>query len=149
MAQTAETQKKSYPLAVYNFRVKVAETSISFTEVSGIAVDYDHVTYRHGFSFLEGEAIQTFYFNTFVTITCKRGTVLGANPTFLYDWLKKGDLRSMEVSLCDEKGAAVLSWKIAAAVPTSLKAPAFSATTNDVSVDTLELKAKGVSVVKV
>lgn len=149
MAQTAETQKKSYPLAVYNFRVKVAETSMSFTEVSGIAVDYDHVTYRHGFSFLEGEAIQTFYFNSFVSITCKRGTVLGSNPTFLYDWLKKGDLRSMEVSLCDEKGAAVYSWKIAHAVPTSLKAPAFSANANEVSVETLELKAKGVSVVKV
>jgi phage tail-like protein len=82
-------------------------------------------------------------------VTCKSGTVLGKNPKFLSDWLKKRDLRSMEVSLCDERGAAVLSWKIAAAVPTSLKAPTFSAATNDVSVDTLELRVRGVSVVEV
>ena len=149
MAQSAATQKTSYPLALYNFRVKVNETSMSFTEVSGIAVEYDHVTYRHGLSFWEGERIQTVDFDRFISVTCKRGTVLNANPKFLYDWLTGRDLRSMEVSLCDEKGAPVLSWKITAAVPVKLKAPAFSATTNDVSVDELELRVRGVSVVVV
>lgn len=141
-------QRTRYPLAVYNYRVKVGGVAISFTEISGIAVEYEHVTYRHGLSFQEGAAIQTFYFNQFVPVTCKRGTILGADPTFLYDWLKKRDLRSLEISLCDEKGAAVWSWKIAAAVPTSLKAPTFSAASNEVSIDTLELQVKGVSVAK-
>jgi phage tail-like protein len=54
----------------------------------------------------------------------------------------------MEISLCDESGLPVLMWKIAAAVPTSLKAPTFSAQSNDVSIDTLELQAKGVSFVR-
>lgn len=149
MAQSADIQRKSYPLAVYNFRVKVGETSMSFTEVSGIAVEHDHVTYRHGLSFLEGEAIKTFYFDRFVPVTCKRGVILGANPLFLHEWLKRRDLRSMEVSLCDEKGAPVLAWKIAAAVPTSLKAPAFSAGSNDAAIDTVDLQVRGVSVVTV
>jgi phage tail-like protein len=147
MAHSAEFQRKNYPLAAYNFRVTVDETSMSFTEVSGITVEYDHVTYRHGLSFVEGELIKTFYFDKFVPVTCKRGTILGANPLFLHDWLKKRDLRSMDVSLCDEKGAPVLAWKIAAAVPISLKAPAFSAGTNDAAVDTVDLRVRGVSVV--
>jgi phage tail-like protein len=148
MALPANDQRTSYPLALYNFRVKVAEISMSFTEVSGIAVAYDQVTYRHGLSFAEGPAIQTFYFDDFVPVTCKRGTILGAGPLPLHDWLAKRDLRSMEVSLCDEKGQPVLSWKIAAAVPVKLAAPTFSASTNEVSIDTLELRARGVSVVK-
>ncbi len=149
MTVPANAQRTSYPLALYNFRVKVAETSMSFTEISGIVVEYDHVTYRHGLSFLEGEAIETFRLDKFVSVTCKRGTILGADPLFLHDWLRTQDLRSMEVSLCDEKGTPVLSWKIAAAVPVKLTAPTFSASTNEVSVDTLELKARGVSVVTI
>lgn len=149
MAQSVAYQKVSYPLPLYNFRVKVDEQLLSFTEVSGISVDYEHVTYRHGLSFLEGESLQTVDRNRFRAITCKRGTILNAQPTYLHDWLTSRALRSMEVSLCDEKGAAVLRWKIAAVVPVSLKAPTFSASSNEVAIDTLELQARGVSVVKV
>lgn len=148
MAMPASVPRTSYPLALYNFRVKVAEISLSFTEVSGIAIDHDHVTYRHGLSFAEGEDIATFYFDPFITITCKRGTILGGDPLFLHDWLNKRDLRAMDVSLCDETGAPVLSWKIAAAVPVSLKAPAFSAASNEAAIETVELRARGVSVVR-
>lgn len=148
MAQSTDTQRTSQPLVAYNFRVKVGETSMSFTEVSGIAVEYEHVTYMHGLSFHEGAVMGTFHTNRFLPVTCKRGTVLGAGPLFLYDWLKKRDPRSMEVSLRDPTGAAVLAWKIAVAVPVNLKAPTFSAAASDVSVDTLELQVRGVSVVK-
>src|SRR5262245_28955985 len=137
MALSTDFQKKNYPLAAYNFRVKVDETEMSFSEVTGISVEYDHVSYRHGLTFLEGEHIQTFYFDSFKSVTCKRGTILGKNPLFLHDWLTKRDLRSMEVSLCDEKGQPVLSWKIVAAVPTSLKAPAFTASTNESAIETV------------
>ncbi len=111
-------------------------------------MEYDNVTYRHGLSYLEGEDIQTFNRSPFIKISCRRGTILGAKPTFLYDWLSARDLRPMEISLCDEQGQAVFSWKIAAAVPVSLKAPTFSASTTDVAIDTLELQAKGVTVAK-
>lgn len=148
MAHSTEFQKRNYPLAAYNFRVQVDETLMSFTEVSGISVEHDQVIYRHGLTFLEGEQIQTFAFDKFSRITCKRGMVLGQDPLFLHSWLKKKDLRSMEVSLCDEQGAPVLSWKIAAAVPTSIKAPGFSATTNESAVETVDLQVRGVSIVK-
>lgn len=147
MAQSTDFQRTNYPLAAYNFRVKVDQTEISFSEVTGIAVEYDHVSYRHGLTFLEGESMQTFHFDSFKSVTCKRGTILGKNPLFLHEWLAKRDLRSMEVSLCDEKGAPVLSWKIVAAVPVSLKAPAFTAASNDAAIETVDLQVRGVSVV--
>ena len=149
MAHSTEFQRRNYPLAAYNFRVKVDETSMSFIEVSGLAAEHEQVTYRHGLTFLEGEQIQTFEFDKFTRITCKRGTVLGRDPLFLHSWLKRKDLRSMEVSLCDEQGVPVLAWKIAAAVPTSVKAPSFSASTNESAVETVELQVRGVSVVKI
>src|SRR5262245_979730 len=91
-----EYQKRNFPLPVYSFRVTVGSEPMSFAEVSGLAVDYTDVTYRHGLSFLEGERIQTFYFNSFVSVTCKRGTVLRQKPPgaeleptpLLYEWLK-------------------------------------------------------------
>lgn len=148
MAHSLDFQKKSYPLATYNFRVKVAATLMSFTEVSGIAADYDQVTYRHGLSFQEGEMIQTFSFDRFSRVTCKRGIVLGKDPLYLHNWLKSRELRSMEVSLCDEKGAPLIAWQIAAAVPVSVKAPTFSASTNEAAIESVDLQVRGVSVVK-
>lgn len=147
MAHSLSFQKQSYPLVAYNFCVKVDEVSMSFTEVSGISVENESVTYRHGRSFLEGEQIVTFPLDKFHRITCKRGVILGKDPLFLHRWLKSRDLRSMEVSLCDEVGASVLAWKIAFAVPLSIKAPTFSASTNEAAIDTVELQARGISAV--
>jgi len=148
MAHSPDFQRSNYPLAAYNYRVKVDQTEMSFSEVSGIAVEYDHAVYRHGLTFLEGESIQTFYFDSFKPVTCKRGTILGKDPLFLHSWLTQRDTRSMEVNLCDEKGAPVLAWKIAYAVPVSLKAPTFIAATNEPAIETVDLRVRGVSVVK-
>lgn len=148
MAQTKDVQKQFYPLPAYNFRVRIDETVMSFAEVSGIGAEYDKVTYRHGLSFCEGEVITTFYYNSFITVTLKRGVVLGANPLYFYDWLKQGDLRSIVVSLCSETGDPVISWEIAKAVPVKLQAPAFDAKTNEASIESVELAARSVALVK-
>ena len=121
---------------------------MSFAQVSGIAVAYDDVTYRHGLSFLEGEEITTFGFDSFTPITLERGVVLDADPLFVHRWLKERDLRPVEVSLCDETGTPVLTWRIAHAVATKLEAPAFDATADNVAIESLELKARGISLVE-
>lgn len=121
---------------------------MSFTEISGLVVEYGQVTYRHGLSFLEGEHIQTFPRSVFVPVTCKRGVILGAQPTYLYDWLAHREQRSLDVSLCDASGAPVLSWTVAAAVPVKLEAPAFNVNSNDAAIETLELRARGIALVK-
>ncbi len=148
MAQTPAEQRRSYPLPVYNYRVTVEAVTMSFSEVSGIAVEHDTATYRHGLSYLEGERIRTFPFDSFSPITLKRGVVLGAAPLALYEWLKAKESRSVEVSLCDETGTPVITWKIARAVAVKLEAPGFDAASNDVAIESLELRGRGISLVE-
>lgn len=148
MAHTRETVKRDYPLPAYNFRVTVDGAAMSFAEVSGIAVEYDEVTYRHGLSFVEGEEIATFFYDSFFPVTLKRGTILSSDPLYLHAWLKAKEPRTVEVHLCDETGTPVISWRLAKAVPTKLEAPAFDAGANEVAVETVELKARGVTLAR-
>lgn len=147
-------EKKQYPLAAYNFMVNVGSATMSFTEVSGLEKTYDNVVYRHGLSPWFGEQITTFSFDAFVSVTMKRGLSdsSGANPLFLYDWLTSKELRRVEVFLCTFKKepdgvthwSPVLKWTLAYAVPVKLSAPTFNANTNDMIVDVVELRARGV-----
>lgn len=145
MALTKDQIKDRYPLPAYNFRVTIEGTTISFAEVSGISLEYETVTYRHGLSAWEGEGIKKFYYDKYVTVTLKKGTVHGTND--LYTWIKesKGS-RTIEVSLCDQDGEPLVTWRIRRTVPVKLEAPTFDAATNDVSIESLELLASGITV---
>ncbi len=134
----------AYPLPAYNFRVTVGDTTMSFSEVSGINVKYETVTYSHGLSFIEGDRITSFRHDKFVPVTLKRGTVAKAGA--LYQWLESKEARRLEVSLCDERGAAAVTWVIRRALPTKLEAPTFDAGTNEVALESLEVMASGISV---
>lgn len=144
MAQTAGYQKAHYPLPVYNYRVDVGGAAMSFSQLSGMAVEHSHVTYKHGFSYLEGESIEQFRYEKFSSMTLKRGTVSGIED--LHEWLTTRDLRTIDVSLCDEAGAPVVTWHIGKAVPVKLEAPTFDADSNDVAVESLEVMASNVTV---
>jgi len=144
MAQSRNYQRANYALPAYNFRVDVGGVTMNFSDVSGINMEYETVTYRHGLSFSEGEILRKFYYDKYVPITLKRGTVVGANE--LYEWLKSKDLRHLDVSLCDEAGSAVVRWSIRKAVPVKLEAPTFDAATNEVAIESLEVSAAGISV---
>jgi phage tail-like protein len=148
VADTRQTIRLGYPLPAYNFRVSIGAVVMSFAQVSGIAVSYDDVTYRHGLSFIEGEQITTFGFDSFTQITLNRGIMLGSDPLFFHQWLQDGDLRAVEVSLCDETGTPVLTWRINHAVATRVEAPAFAASSNEVAIESLVLKVRGVSLVE-
>jgi phage tail-like protein len=145
MAHSKQVQRASYPLPAYNFCVTVDAQSMSFAKVSGLQREYQTLTYRHGLSFLEGEEIIKYRIDKYVTVTLERGSMIGA--TFLSDWLEEQDTRSMEISLCDEQGAPVLAWRIAKALAVKLTAAQFSAATNEAAIETLEVKAAGISVV--
>jgi phage tail-like protein len=60
--------------------------------------------------------------------------------------LNRVDKKDIYVRLCDETGAAVVSWKVTNAFPTKLDAPSFTASSNDVAVESMELMADRVSV---
>ena len=149
MADSIQTQRQAHPLPAYNYRVTIEDQTMSFSKVSGISTQYEHVTYRHGLSFWEGEGIKTFRFDSYITVVLERGTALGASPLFLAEWMVEGKGRPIDVTLCDESGTPVLGWKIATAIPVKLDAPTFDANSNEVAIERVELKAKGISLVEI
>jgi|SRR5450432_1576836 len=145
MADSKDVQKRLYPLPAYNYRVQVGDTVMSFSGVSGISDNFDKVTYRTGLSAWEGEAILTFNFRSFSSVTMTRGVILGKDPLALYSWLQQGDVRTLQVVLCDEKGDPVISWKFEKAVPVKLSAPSFDAKTNEAAIESVELAVSEMS----
>jgi phage tail-like protein len=146
MAETKAAQKSSYPLPAYNFRVTVDGQSASFSEVSDIGIEYKTMTYRDGYSAWEGESITRYPSREYSPLSLKKGTVAGSR--FLSDWFS-GDqptARKVAISLCDEAGKPLVVWDIREAIPTKLTAPTFDAATNQVSIETLDLLVRGVSV---
>ena len=144
MSESAASQRAKYPLAAYNFRVTVGGSAMSFTEVSGLVREYQTLTYKHGLSYWEGEAITKFRYDKYVQITLKKGAIAGA--TQLYQWLDTVDKKNMSVSLCDGKGNPVVTWQIQKAMIVKLEAPALQASGNEAAIETLTLMASGISV---
>jgi phage tail-like protein len=138
-------QRTSYPLAAYNFRVTVDGAAMRFAKVSGLVREHQTLTYRHGLSFIEGEQIAKYYIDKYVSVTLEQGAVIGSK--FLHEWLERKTKCAMEVNLCDQEGLPVIAWRIAKALPVKLSASAFDARTNEVAIDTLEIKAAGISIV--
>ncbi|HEX2871517.1 MAG TPA: phage tail protein [Polyangiaceae bacterium] len=144
MSLTVAEQRDVYPLANYAFRVVVDGVALRFTKVSGLSREYKLVTYRHGLSFQEGEQVTKVPAEGYTSLTLEQGTVLGSAA--LPAWLEQRTSSPLEVSLCDEKGVPVLVWTIAKAFAVKLAAPTLDARSNDVCIDTLEVKASGIAV---
>lgn len=146
MAESKDFQKWNYPLPAYNFRVTVGEVAMSFTDVTGLRRDFETKTYRHGFSAWEGEQITRYAWEAFYSITLKRGVVHG--QAMLADWLEGGGRpRPMEISLCDEGGVPLVSWRVGRAVPVKLEAPEFIAKGEDPAIESLDVMVASVTVV--
>jgi phage tail-like protein len=152
MAVSPDTIRTDYPLPVYNYRVEIAGASIAFSEVSGLNIGYEITTYKES-SVSATPGPRTMHMPAQVTpptITLKKGLVREKSLQSLYAWIQtvttnQIDKRDIFVRLCDEQGAPVISWKILNAFPTKLTAPTFDAKSNDVAIETMELKADAIT----
>lgn len=169
MATSTESIKSDYPLPAYNYRVTVlkstvqslpagtaiaqaigAATVISCSEVSGLSMELDTVTYKHGLSFIMGSHIIPAQRKE-VNLVMKKG--LTAQGKFFADWIdmvypiiipigsKLFGKRDILIDLCDEKGEPVVRWTVMKALPTKLEAPTFDAHSNEVAFQSLHLIA--------
>ena len=155
MSESKATVKATYPLPAYNYRVTILNDgkseTIGFSEVSGLTMAYDPVTYKDGFSFAMGYAIIPGMAKP-VSVTLKRG--LTRTGGYLQEWLDAashgriapGVKRDVLIDLCDEAGSPVIRWTVSAAMPVKLEAPAFNASSSEVAVASLELVAPKVKV---
>ena len=152
MALTKDQIKATYPLPVYNYRVEIDGKTVSFSEVSGLSVGYETSTYVE--SPVSGIGPRRMVMpgqRKTATVTLKKGVVSGVSVPTLFAWinsieLNRVDKKDVYVRLCDETGAAVVSWKVINAFPTKLDAPSFTASSNDVAVESMELMADGITV---
>lgn len=145
MADSVLAQAASYPLAAYNFRVTLDQDTLAFARVTGLQRQHQTLTYRHGLSHFEGEQLVKFYADRWVSLTLERGATAAVGA--LYAWLEQQRPRTMEVHLCDAAGLPVLTWRVAKAVAVKLTAPTFDARTNEVAIESLEVKAAGITIV--
>ena len=155
MAQDKNQIKSTYPLPAYNYRVTVlndgAALALSFAEVSGLSVEYEPVTYKHGLSFVMGAKIIPGMRQP-IKLTMKRGVTKGSD--FLYRWINgvytdpffASAQRDILIDLCDEVGGVVVSWQVRGALPVKLDAPIFDANTNEVAIEAMEFIVQGVQV---
>jgi phage tail-like protein len=170
MPTTKDEIKARYPLPAYNYRVKIGALSLGVAEVSGLNIRYDVVTYRHGLSFASGVKLIPGMPQQ-ITLTLKRG-VCQKDAAF-YSWFREtytnpftslesqalanflresygnalvSHQRDVLIDLCDEVGQPLVRWKVLGAIPVRIDAPSFSATSNEVAIETIELVAQAVQV---
>jgi phage tail-like protein len=154
VAVSTESIKTDYPLPVYNYRVEIGGEAVAFSEVSGLSIAYETTTYLVSptargapgpdMMIMPAQPVAP-------TITLKRGIVRKTSVKHLYAWIRTVQINQIEkkdvyVRLCDEKGEAVISWKIGNAFPVKLDAPTFDANSNDVAIETMELKADYITI---
>ncbi|EDM80959.1 hypothetical protein PPSIR1_25306 [Plesiocystis pacifica SIR-1] len=145
MAQGVEQQLGSYPLPAYNFRVVVDGQSMAFTKVGGLQREHQSVIYQHGLSDFEGPTFIKYFRDKYVDLSFDRGVAPGS-AQWLYDWLESDDARSMEIDLLDAAGEVVVRWTVAKAFVVKVGAPSFDASTGEVAVDNVTVKAAGIQV---
>jgi conserved hypothetical phage tail region protein len=149
---TKDQISTAYPLPVYNYKVEIDGQTVGFSEVSGLSISYDTTTYVE--SPTNGVGPRRMHMpgqSKPATVTMKKGVVTSVSVPALFGWLNsiqlnRVDKKDIYVRLCDETGAVVVSWKVINAFPTKLDAPTFTASSNDVAVESLELMADGIVV---
>ena len=149
MATSVKDIKDKYPIPVFYYRVTIAgEDAIAFSEVSGLSIEYETITYRDGMSYRDGAKYMP-GLNSPINITLQKGIV--KKDSFLFDWISTVRLNTVEkrdvrIDLLDETGTAVVSWTVTDAFPKKLDAPSFNATSNEVAIESLELMASTLKV---
>jgi phage tail-like protein len=150
MAVTKQAIKANYPLPVYNYRVTIGSLTIGVSEISGLSIEYEPVTYKHGLSFVMGPKIIPGMRQP-TRLTLKRAIV--KNNAALYGWLRetyadpfKSAKRDLLIDLCDEAGAPLVRWKVQGALPVKIDAPAFDANSTEAAIETIELIAQDVQI---
>ena len=142
--------KDNYPLPIYNYRVDIGEDTMSFTEVSGLNIEYETLDYRHGLTCKEGFEMATGRRKP-ANITLNRGIINNGNKSVLSDWFGTINLSYVEkkniyVHLCDEEGVPVITWTVINAFPNNMITPDFNVEDSNVAIEKLELTAADIKI---
>jgi phage tail-like protein len=154
MATTKDEIRKSYPLPVYNYKVEIDGQSAAFSEVSGLSIAHQTTKYAESPSAGGPPGPRWMHMPAQedpATVTLKKGVVPTVSVATFFNWINsiqtnRVDKKDIFVRLCDEEGNAVISWKVINAFPTKLDGPSFSASSNDVAVESMTVMGDGVQI---
>ncbi len=154
MATTQADIKATYPLPVYNYKVNIDSTTVAFSEVSGLNIAYETKVYIESTTKSNQHGPEYFIMPaqpTTTTLSLKKGLVPAKSQAALYDWINSISInqvikKDIVISLCDETGKAVVTWKVLNAFPTKLEAPTFDASSNEVAIESMDLMADGIEI---
>lgn len=143
MEPATNERAPAYPLPVFSYRVQVGGEVLSFSEVAGLSLEYEKVVYKHGLSYAMGPSILRTEPNL-VSLSLRRG--IAPKRSDLWNWMREPARKDLTIDLCDPTGAAIVRWKVDKALPLKLTAPTFSAATNDVAIESIDLIAPGLTI---
>ena len=133
-----------WPMPRFYFKVTWGETTLSFSEVSGLDTEAQIIEYRHGDDWNSHNPIKMPGLQEFKKVTMKRGVFVGG-PNF-YDWFSEVKLNTINqgrenitVELLNEKGKATIMWTLCNAWPTKITSTDQKSDGNEGAIDTLEI----------
>ncbi|RAW01595.1 phage tail protein [Pseudochryseolinea flava] len=138
----------SYPLPSFHFTVHWGGANIGFSEVSGLNIENQVIEYRDGAS-LEYSMRKMPGLQKFGNITMKRGIMKGDNE--YHKWLDTIKMNTIErrditISLRDEGGNPVMTWRAKNAFPVKLEGASLKASGNEVAIESMEVAHEGLTV---
>lgn len=146
---TPDDIRSQYPIPTFYFQVTIGDRdSMAFSEVSGLSIEYDTITYTDGLSWRYGSKHMPGQGKP-INLTLKKGIVKG--DSYLFNWINAVKLNTVEkrditISLLNDKHEPTVSWVVTDAFPKKLDAPSFNATANEVAIESLELMASSLRI---
>jgi phage tail-like protein len=144
-------QRPTDPYRGFKFKVQIGGiTKAGFREVSGLDAGTDAVDYRDGDEPTRLRKLAGL--QKFSNITLKRGITedqdLWKWRSMVMDGKIKDARKNGQIILIDDEGKEAAEWTFTDGWPTKWTGPAFNATANEVSIDTLEITHEGLKRVK-
>lgn len=136
------------PLTTFHFIVNWGGVRIGFTEVTGLDIQTEVISYREGSS-PDYQYIKMPGMKRNGNITLKRGLVKGDNDFF--NWyntilLNNVERRDITISLLNEKHEPAVTWRVRNAFPVKVSGPELKAGANEIAIETLEITHEGLTI---
>ncbi len=140
--ETGKAENAIWPMPKFYFKVLWGDTTLRFSEVSGLDTETQIVEYRHG----DGKefAIQKMPgIGGLGNVTMKSGVFLSGGPYL--DWYSRIQLNTINkrqtiiIQLLDEEGRPIMTWTLHNAWPTKITSTDPESDGEETAIDTLEV----------
>jgi phage tail-like protein len=144
-----QTASRADPVRSFNFRVEIDGTTVaSFSEITGLIADGDHVDYREGAD-PYNHVRKLVGLRKFGPLTFKRGMINNTTLFDMYTQTATGDpnaRRNGTVVLQDETHKDVMFFHFVNGFVNKLEGPHLTASGNEVAIESAEIVHEGLTI---